>query len=161
GMKQLIRSGINLNATEVLRVDAVLEVGQVAEKVVVTAEAPRLQTDSPEVGTSLSNAQLVDLPLTFSGARKAENFAAKISPGVTTNTIMGSTQFSKDTLLDGASTATYMQGDFELSVSVEALQEFKIQGSGMSAEYGHTQTGVYNYVMKSGTNQIHGSAFAS
>ncbi len=161
GMKQLRRSGINLNATQVLRVDVVLEVGAVAETVEVTAEAPRLQTDSPEVGTSLSNAQLVDLPLTFDGARKAENFAAKISPGVTSSTIAGSTQFSKDTLLDGATTATYMQGDFELSVSVEALQEFKIQSSGMSAEYGRAQTGVFNYVMKSGTNEIHGSAYAS
>jgi len=48
----------------------------------ITAAVPRLQTDSPEVGTSLSNRELIDLPLSFSGFRKPENFACKISPGV-------------------------------------------------------------------------------
>ncbi len=161
GMKQLVRSGIDLSATEVLRVDVSLEVGAMAERVEVSAEAPRLQTDRPEVGTSLSNRELIDLPLSFSGARKPENFAYSISPGVMSGSIAGSSDFSKETLLEGASTTTYMQGDFELSVSVESLQEFKIQTSGISAEYGRVQTGVFNYVMKSGTNDIHGSGFLS
>jgi hypothetical protein len=42
---------------------------------------------------------------------------------------------------------------------MESLQEFRIQTSGMSAEYGRAQAGVFNYVMKSGTNEIHGSAY--
>ena len=51
-------------------------------------------------------------------------------------------------------------GDFSpMAVSVEALQEVRFQTGGMSAEYGRTQAGVFNYVMKSGTNQVHGSAY--
>jgi len=46
-------------------------------------------------------------------------------------------------------------------VSLEALQEVKIQTSGLSAEFGRTQGGVFNYIMKSGANQIHGSAFGA
>ena len=46
-------------------------------------------------------------------------------------------------------------------VSLEALQEVKVQTSGLSAEYGRTQSGIFNFVMKSGTNQIHGSAFGA
>src|SRR5207244_7912881 len=118
----------------------------------------------PEVGTSLINKELVNLPLGFGGARLAENFAYKISPGVAgnswTSNINGSTSFSKETLLDGATVTTYLSGHFgESSVSVEALQEFKVQTAGMSAEYGRTQTGVFNYVMKSGANNLHGSAY--
>ncbi len=162
--KKLVRRGIELGATQVVRVDVTLEVGSVSESVEVTAEVPRLQTDNPEVGTSLSSRQLVDLPLTFSGARTAESFAYKVSPGVSGGTwetnILGSTSFSKETLLEGATVTTERSGHFgESSVSVEALQEFKIQTSGISAEFGRTQVGVFNYVMKSGTNELHGSGY--
>ena len=57
---------------------------------------------------------------------------------------------------------TYLSGHFgESSVSVEALQEFKIQTSGMSAEFGRAHGGVFNYVMKSGANEIQGSAYGA
>ena len=164
--KKLERKGVELGVTQVLRVDAVLEVGSVTESIGVTAETPRLQTDSPDVGTSLSNKQLIDLPLTFSGARVAENFAYLVTPGVSGNTwtsdINGSTSFSKESLLDGATVTTYLAGHFsESSVSVEALSEFKIQTSGMSAEFGRAQAGVFNYVMKSGANQLHGTVYGA
>ena len=164
--KRAERKGIDLGVTQVLRVDATLEIGSVTDSVSVTAETPRLQTDSPEVGTSLSNKQLIDLPLTFAGARVAENFAYLVTPGVSGNTwtsnINGSSSFSKESLLDGATVTTYLAGHFsESSVSVEALQEFKIQTSGMSAEFGRAQAGVFNYVMKSGANQVHGSVYGA
>src|SRR4051794_2077885 len=164
--KKAERRDLDLGVTQVLRLDVTLEVGSVAESVLVTAEVPRLQTDTPEVGTSLSNKQLLDLPLTFAGARLAENFAYLVTPGVSgnswTSNINGSTNFSKESLLDGATVTTYLSGHFgESSVSVEALQEFKIQTSGMSAEFGRAQGGVFNYVMKSGSNQIHGSAYGA
>lgn len=164
--KRLVQTGVSLGVTEVLRVNVTLEVGATSESVTISSEIPKLATDSPEVGTSLGNKQLIDLPLSFSGARLAENFAYKVTPGVSGNSwnsnINGSTNFSKETLLDGATVTTYLAGHFgESSVSVEALQEFKIQTSGMSAEFGRAQGGVFNYVMKSGANEIHGSAYGS
>ena len=164
--KKTERKGVELSVTQVLRVDVTMEVGSITESISVTAETPRLQTDSPDVGTTLSNKQLLDLPLTFAGARVAENFAYLVTPGVSGNTwtsnINGSTSFSKESLLDGTTVTTYLAGHFsESSVSVEALQEFKIQTSGMSAEYGRAQAGVFNYVMKSGANQLHGSAYGA
>ena len=57
---------------------------------------------------------------------------------------------------------TYLSGHFgESSVSMEALQEFKIQTSGLSAEYGRTAGGVFNFVMRSGQNSAHGTGFGS
>ena len=99
--KRSVREGVELGVTQVLRIDVALEVGSVIEVVSVTSALPKLQTDSPEVGTSLDNKQLLELPLTFSGARLAENFAYKVTPGVSSNNwtsnINGSTAFSKET----------------------------------------------------------------
>jgi hypothetical protein len=141
-----------------------LELGSTTESVQVTADVARLQTDTPQIGTSLSAKSLTTLPLSFSGGRQAESFAYMITPGVSGGTfeshINGSTSFSKETLVDGASVTVNQGGDFApMAVSVEALQEVRFQTSGMTAEYGRTQSGVFNYVMKSGTNQVHGSAY--
>src|SRR6266851_515940 len=164
--KTLVRSGVSLGANEVLRVDAAMEIGSVTESVSVQAAAPRLQTETPEVSTSLPSKELTALPLTYDYARKVEVFAYKISPGVYggnwTSYINGSTAFSKESILDGASMTTYMSGEASAHTpSIEALEEVKIQTSGMSAEFGRTQTGIFNYVFKSGSNEIHGSAFGS
>jgi hypothetical protein len=162
--KKLVRSNVELGATQILRIDGRLEIGQVSESVSVTAEVPRIQTDSREVGTSLANQEIIDLPLSFAGVRSPENFAFKITPGVNGNTwtshVNGSMSFSKEVMVDGASAATQLGGDFTTGpVSVEAVGEFKVLTSGLNAEFGRSQGGVFNFVMKSGTNDIHGSAF--
>ena len=166
--KKLLRTGLDLSVSQVLRVDASLEVGAVTQSVEVSVAAVRVQTDSPEVGTVLPSGDLMNLPLTItgggSGTRSPEDFAYKLSPGVAGNGwvahINGSTEASKEVLLDGATVTTERAGAFsESSVSPEAIQEFKVQTSGMSAEYGRTQAGVFNFVMKSGANEIHGSGF--
>jgi hypothetical protein len=144
-------------------VDATLQLGSTTETVEVVAETPLLQTETPEVGTVLTNRTVIDLPLGFSGGRYAENFAYKLTPGVAGNNwesrINGAPAFSKEVVLDGASATIYIGGSFvESSPSMEALAEFKVQTSGMSAEFGRTGGGIFNFVMKSGTNEIHGSA---
>lgn len=166
GFKRFVLSNADLRATDVLRIDARLDVGSMVETIEVAATLERVQTDSPQVGTSLTNAGLIDLPLSFSGARNMENFAYKLTPGVAGNSwtshINGSGTASKEVLLDGASTTTNRGGhNGESTVSLEAVQEFKIQTSGMSAEFGRFQAGVFNFVMKSGTNQLHGSLYGA
>jgi hypothetical protein len=138
GFKAFRRSGIDIRAAEVARVDVTMEIGAISESVVVTAEVSRVQTDSPQVGTSLTSQSIADLPLSFSGSRSPETFAYKLTPGVVGDSwashINGSTTASKDVLLDGASVSTYRGGHFgESAVSVEAVQEFKVQTSGMGS----------------------------
>lgn len=166
GFSKFLRSNIELRATDVVRIDAALEIGSITSTVEVSVEVTRIQTDSPQTGTSLTSASIVDLPLSFSGARSPETFAYRLTPGVTGDSwashVNGSTTASKEVLLDGASVTTNRGGAFgESSVSMEAVQEFKVQTSGMSAEFGRVQAGVFNFVMKSGTNQIHGSAYGA
>ena len=164
GFKTWRRAGVTLGISQTLRVDANLEVGATSETVTVTGDASLLQTETPEVGTIISKQQLDQLPLSFAGGRSPETFAYKLTPGVEGGTwqakINGSPFFSKEVLLDGASVTTYLSGHFgESYVSPEALGEFKIQVSGLSAEYGRTGGGVFNFVMRSGQNQLHGSGF--
>lgn len=164
GFKRLVRSGITLGASDVLRVDAKLELGALSDAIEVTAEVPRLQTDSPELGTALDSRSLAELPLSFSGGRRPESFAFVVSPGVNgtsyTSHINGSTGFSKEMLVDGASVTVNQSGDVNAAlVSLEALEEVKVQTAGMSAEFGRTQGGVFNLVLKSGGNRVHGSGY--
>ena len=163
GFKTAVRENVELSVTDVIRVDAPMEVGQTSESLTVTAEAPLLQTETPEVATLMGTEQVIDLPLGFSGGRYVEDFAYKLSPGVGGNNweahINGAPSFSKEVVLDGASASVYIAGHMgESSPSMEAVEEFKVQTSGMSAEYTRTAGGVFNFVMKSGTNQYHGSA---
>jgi hypothetical protein len=163
GFKATVREGLTLNVAQVARIDAAMQVGSVSESVEVTAEAPLLQTETPEVGTLLNNRTVIDMPLGFSGGRYAENFAYRLTPGVAGNNwesrINGAPAFSKEVVLDGASATIYIGGHMgESSPSMEALQEFRVQTSGMSAEYGRTGGGIFNFVMKSGQNDFHGSA---
>src|SRR2546427_10093140 len=162
GFKTSVREGVTLGVTDVIRIDAHLELGSTSESLTVTGEAPVLQTETPEVGTLLGTQAVIDLPLGFSGGRYAEDFAYKLTPGAGgdnwTAHINGAPSFSKEVVLDGASASIYISGHLgESSPSMEAIQEFKVQTSGMSAEYTRTSGGVFNFVLKSGTNSYHGS----
>jgi hypothetical protein len=162
GFKTAINDRVTLSVTDVIRVDAHMEVGQTTESMTVTAEAPLLQTETPEVSTLMGTKQVIDLPLGFSGGRYVEDFAYKLSPGVGGDNwqshINGAPSFSKEVVLDGASASIYIAGQMgESSPSMEAVEEFKIQTSGMNAEFTRTAGGVFNFVMKSGTNKYHGS----
>ena len=163
GFKNYVREAVVLNVAEVARIDVQMQIGVVEESIEVKGAPTTLQADSPEVGVVLNGRFLDQLPLTFSGGRLAENFGYKLAPGVSGDSylsrINGSAAFSKAVVLDGADASIYISGHFaESSPSMEALEEFKVQTSGMSAEYGRTGGGVFNFVMKSGTNHIHGSA---
>lgn len=166
GFKRLERTGIRLEPTQVLRVDVTLEVGLVSESISVSAAAPRIQTETPEVATTVGSRDLLSLPYVppSDTARVPDEVLPKIMPGWHggyRTRLNGTNAFSKDTLLEGASVTTYLAGHFtESSVSMEALGEAKVQTAGVSAEFGRTQGGVINYTMKSGANEIHGSAYA-
>jgi hypothetical protein len=163
GFKNYVRESLTLNVNQVARIDVQMQIGVVDESVKVEERVPILQTATPDVGLVLNTRDVVDLPLTFSGGRLAESFAYKLAPGVGGDSyqarINGSAAFSKAVVLDGADATIYIGGHFsESSPSMEAIEEFKVQTSGMSAEYGRTGGGIFNFVMKSGTNRIHGSA---
>jgi hypothetical protein len=165
GFKAYEQNGLELTVAQTTRLNVSLVVGGTVETIVVNAAAQQLDTSNPMLATTLQSDVITDMPLTFgTEGRLVENFAFAVTPGVEGNpwtAYMGGGQtFSRDVLIDGISTTSQIQGEMmEQSPTMEAVQEFKVQTSGISAEYGRSSGGFFNFALKSGTNQFHGSAF--
>ena len=164
GFKAYTRSGLTVNVGQMIRLDITLDPGQVQESITVNADAPLLKADTAQISTTVQSAAIKDLPLSIGGGRAMESFAYALTPAVEGNNwtsyIAGGAAFSKEVLIDGISATSQIQGHVgETSPPMEAVQEFSVQTSGMSAEFGHSSGGVFNFALKSGTNDLHGSAF--
>jgi hypothetical protein len=175
GFKTLTLSNIELGVDQRARIDLKLEIGAMTESVSVEATSPLLQTSSSELGTTVTAGQIEALPL---NGRNFVNLTRTI-PGVLRGTpgsnIDGagslawraSASFSangqrprdNNYMLDGVdNNETWLQ-TVVIFPSVDALDEFKLQTSTYSAEFGRSLGGVVNLQIKSGTNTLRGSAF--
>ena len=166
---------VQINSTAVL--DIKLETGDIKETVTVIADTPTLQTETSDIGTVVSERQIMELPLAVNATgqshlRSPETFVF-LTPGTTgpgtadsgsglfQAKLAGGQNFGNEVLLDGASTARADSGSSfdQTAPSVEALQEFKITTSTVPAEFGRTTGGVESFTTKSGTNNYHGSLY--
>ena len=166
GFRKFVRKDIELNVAQTLSVDASLEIGQLEQTVEVVGNATTLQTATSDLGTTVQNNKLVDLPLFVGGnVRNLEQFIF-LAPGVTGDTgntqVSGSPSRGKEVLVDGiASTGAESGGVVPGSArpSVETIGEFKLIRANFNAEYGRTGGGIEVFTTKSGTNDLHGAAF--
>jgi hypothetical protein len=171
GFKTYNRSGFSLAAQQTMREDIVLEIGSQTEAVTVTAEASLLKTESSELVHNVTVSQMNNLPVLpvgSTGAGFRDPFAlTRMIPGTsyvagTTMVINGvpddTVQFRVEGLTAG-NTGALRQFTQQTQASVDAIQEVAVQTSNYAAEYGTAGGGVLNVVMKSGTNQYHGSAY--
>jgi hypothetical protein len=179
GFKKYVRAGLQVEVAGTARIDAVLEVGAATESVTVEAAAPLLKTEGGEVSHNISTSTLDDLPiLTLVGAAAGIGSANSLGnirnplssvlllPGarIQTDTIMrinGMPSNSQSINIEGqdATNGFFKQQNQINQAGVEAIQEVAIQTSNFAAEYGQAGGGYFNYTMKSGTNQIHGSGY--
>ena len=169
GFKRVVRRGIVVSALQNVRVDLNLEVGPSAQSVVVTGDAPLVDTRSATVGTLVDDKRIIDLPVS---GRNMVNFI-NLAPGVgniaSANegkanynqqrvNINGNRIQSTNTQLDGAAMYYAHRGQGILMPPPDAIEEVKVISSGMTAEYGRG-TVVMSAVTKSGTNELHGSIY--
>ena len=168
GFRSAVNNSVTLQIQQTLKQDFNLEVGQVSETVVVTAQAAVLETTTSSIGKVVDNRRILDLPL---NTRNVYSLIF-LTPGVTGSVgnsygeqnyaINGARIRAMDTLIDGV-TASFptVNGGSGISTfpSVDAIQEFKVQGANYSAEFGRAQGSILNVIFKSGTNQFHGSAY--
>ncbi|MGH9588323.1 MAG: carboxypeptidase regulatory-like domain-containing protein, partial [Acidobacteriaceae bacterium] len=165
GFESVVRSGIVLYVAQVADINIRLTVGSLQQIVHVKASAPILQTQTADVGTTMTNHEVENLPLSISGGREVENFAYAIMPNVDGNNwtsyIAGTPSFSKSVLLDGTLEQGSETGSFdEIFPSMDAIQEFKVTTGGTGGQAAaYTAGGTFMFTLKSGTNQWHGSAF--
>src|SRR5712692_3034433 len=169
GFSTFTQTGITVGVSQVSTVDVTLKIGQLAETVEVRADASMLKTETPELATSISNDQINSLPLDFSNNIRNPMGFIKIVPGSVVNTNDGGwpvtsqnglQSFTEEIRLDGAPATNPTPGVFnEAQPSVDAIQEFSLETSNFNAEYGNAGGAIINFALKSGTNNLHGSAY--
>jgi hypothetical protein len=175
GFKTVALSNIEVGVDQRVRINIKHEVGAMTESVSVQAETPLLQTSSSELGTTVTNEQIEALPLngrnfvnltrTIPGVLRgipganidgAGSLAWRASASFSAN---GQRPRDNNYMLDGVdNNETWLQ-TVVIFPSVDALDEFKMQTSTYSAEYGRSLGGVVNLQIKSGTNIYRGSGF--
>jgi len=171
GFEKYIQRGIGVQVVQVLRVDIVMKVGSATESVTVNADAALLRTENAEMSHNLSTERVDALPNSTTNVRDPFAFSGTM-PGVTggvtgpagsaTIRVNGSPATTYRVLLDGQDITNANQDPshtLEQQPAVEALQEFTLQASNYSAEFGQITGGLFNFTTKSGTNGLHGVAF--
>lgn len=163
GFRPASAPDVTLRAAQTLTLDFKLAVDAITEE--VTVAAPVIETSTAEIGHYVSNKEYQTWPVPVSdGQRQIQQFVFSSLPGSTGNTFEGSINggrnYSHEILIEGIPLGRNLQGgsNNEMSPPTEAVQEFKLQTGTLGAEYGGGQTAVANFVVKSGTNDLHGAA---
>src|SRR5258708_10177881 len=164
GFRKAETSGVGVHVATVANVDVSLSVGGTDQSVDVSAAAPLLDLQGTNLGKIIPKNAIRDLPLFISGGLRANLAFVVLTPGVigasSNPRIGGGLLDGQSEQLDGAESNSERRNDPAMNgVSVEGMEEFKVQSSSYSAGYGRTSNGVINWVTKSGTNQVHGSVF--
>jgi hypothetical protein len=173
GFKKYVRPGVIVPVAQTVRADVTLEVGATTDTVTVNAEAPLLKTESGELSHNINYTDANSLPLfTLAGAGGSLGnirdplSVVKILPGAafsTDNTlrINGLPSSTQAVRVEGqdATNGMWREQNQATQQGVDAIQEVSIQTSNFAAEYGQVGGGYFNYTMKSGTNQLHGTAY--
>src|SRR5438552_3190274 len=172
GFKQAVSVPVNLDVQQRIAINVTLQVGQISESVEVTSSAPLLETETSELGQVVDSKRVSNLPLngrnfaqlalltagtapSEPGARDEQNFG--FSAG-------GARSLQNNFLLDGVDNNSHLpdllnETNYVIQPPVDALQEFKVQTNAYSAEFGRGNGAILNAVLKSGTNQLHGSVW--
>ena len=173
GFKRYTRDQIDVSVESQVRADIGMQVGDVNQSVEVQAEAPLLQTETANLSQVVGTRAVQELPL---NGRNILNLIA-LAPGVvpqgsSEGSLTGKNVFAAGNYQIGGGTAnqsaTYFDGVpvndtygniVALTPSADAVSEFRIQTSNNTAEYGRYTGGVMNIASRSGTNDLHGSAY--
>jgi outer membrane receptor protein involved in Fe transport len=168
GFREVVRSGIRVEIDSVVSLDFTLPVGRVDERVEVSGAPPLIQSQNGTVGEVIDGARIADLPLNERNFLSLGLLVAGSEPGTdgSQNTVLGSAisidgvrEQSNYFLLDGVDNNDAFLNQWSVLPSVEAIQEFKVQSSNSSAEFGRSAGGQINVAFKSGGDHFHGSGF--
>jgi outer membrane receptor protein involved in Fe transport len=173
GFKTEVRSGLTLTVSEEAVVNFTLQAGAVEQTVVVTEDAPIVNTTSGSLGGLVDEQKVAELPL------NGRNFIdlTLLQPGVTQHKNIGVAAStvgmwfssngaplrSNNYLLDGAIMTNLTQGTSasqdSSTLGIEGIREYRVITNSFSAEYGMTMGSQVTIVTKGGTNTLHGSLF--
>ena len=172
GFKKAVRDRIELRVSDRLSVDFALQVGEVIESVLVTAETPLLETTGASVGTLMDQRRISELPIVGGNPIYLVRLAPGIvstagrgnghdpynqGAGTTLIAVNGTRTGSSEVSMDGAPNMSERNNFY--APPQDLVEEFKIQTASYDAAIGHATGAVTNISTKSGTNQLHGTAY--
>jgi len=171
GFEKTARTHIKLNVSENATANLTLMIGGHVESVHVEAQAQGIATEDATTGQVIDRRLINDLPIISRDVTELTYLTAGVTDvddqchncGSTNFVSNGSRGASADILMDGASVTNFEpNGGVTQAVytpSAEAVEEFKVQQTNFSAEYGFSGSSILNMVTRSGTNKFHGSAY--
>lgn len=168
GFKTGVRRGLVLQVGDRLNADMSLQVGEVHEQVTLVAQAPLLEAETSSLGQVVDTTTIVTLPLNGRNYLQLGNLTAGTVPTTRSRdrsfSAYGNRGLQNTFLLDGVTNVSYIRGldnraRDAIRPSLDALREFKVETGNSSAEFGRSAGAIVNAVIKSGTNEFHGTAF--
>jgi hypothetical protein len=168
GFQTSVQENVTVNALSVVGLNLPLKVGSSSEEVTVSSAPPELDTSTGTLGITIDNEEYTALPLAMNGGPKAPDSFIFLLPGVAPANVYGGgininggEAYSNEIYVNGLPMTNGMaQGDnlpLDLGFAVEAVDQFQIDINGTPAMY--QGQGSENFVLKSGTNTIHGNAY--
>jgi hypothetical protein len=169
GFDTVTLTGIPVVTNQVARNDVPLKIGQVSEKIVVTADVPPINTEDASITETLSTKTTADLPLNSRNALRLAVSVPTVLPGRKSASGnpgggegyigAGTREIQNSISMDGVSIMNNLITTATLRPSVDAIQEFQVQTGTYPAQYGGYMGVQINVITKSGTNSLHGTAF--
>ena len=172
GFKDAVRKGVHIGAGDHPIIDIRLDVGDAAQSVEVTAEAPLVNNENASLGQTITTKEVEDFPLNGRSPMMLAQLAMGVivSPFNSTSSVVqpydssnnfsigGTPTQSSEMLVNGAPNATWdMRSAY--SAPQDAVQEVTVKLLDTDAGFGHTRGGTINQVLRSGTNALHGSLY--
>jgi hypothetical protein len=163
GFRKFIQQGIVLQVGQVLRADVRMEVGAVTESVRVDASVVTINTESGTIkGDVIVQEEIQELPLSGRDFTDLAFFTPGVVPRAqggqgSALAVNGARATNTNFYVDGFDNRNPRGAAAQARPNIDALQEFKMEVSGYSAEYGRMAGGILNMVLRSGGNQVHGN----
>ncbi|PYV15237.1 MAG: hypothetical protein DMG07_10265, partial [Acidobacteria bacterium] len=166
--KTTVQPEVTVQIGQTVRVDLVLEVGEIAESVTVEARPPLVRTETSSLGEVMDNRKILELPL---NGREFLQLAT-LTPGVSSRNASAGSPSKGGTLevnggrsghnqfrLDGVDNTDNHYNELAAVPPIDSIQEFQLVRNLYSAEYGRAGGGVIDVKLRSGTNQFHGGIY--
>jgi Carboxypeptidase regulatory-like domain/TonB dependent receptor len=172
-LKKYVREAITVQTGSTVTLDVPMQLGGVSENVTVSADASQLDTATSDIGATVQQSLIQNLPLEVSGTVRNPVQFITLVPGFVGNVdnnpgsnssddfkVNGGQEGGTDILVDGVSISLVSPNtQWNKGVSTDAVQEFKVLQSNFSPEYGESGDGIVSLTMKSGTNDLHFSVY--
>ena len=176
GFKSRTVTAVRVETQQKVRLDFTLEVGALTEVVEVSAQLVTLKTEDATVGQVIERRRITELPLNGRNLTQLAAMIAGVQFGIVTGVADGQGGFpipgagisviangqrelNQNVLLDGVDAKEPRTHITVFTPSIEAVEEFKVQTSSYSAEFGQGSGAQVQITMKSGTNDFHGTLF--